>query len=92
MHDVTGITIGYDNAALAAQAVKLLASCGHEHIAVIHGLLAESDCTHARRSGASSASNERSAIDFYETTLNVAGGKRAVLDILQSECRFTAIL
>lgn len=85
-------TIGYDNAALAAQAVEFLVKRGHEQIAIIHGPLAESDRTQARRSGAATIKNRHAAIDFFETTLNVAGGKRAIANILQSSHRYTAIL
>ena len=85
-------TIGYDNAALAAQAVRFLESNGHEKIAVIHGPLAESDRTQARKSGAQAAGHGKLIVDCYETPLNVAGGKRAVHDIIQSGRRYTAIL
>ena len=85
-------TIGYDNAALAADAVSFLASFGHERMAVIHGPLAESDRTRARKAGAASVSGQQTKIDFHETTLNVAGGKRAVLDVLDSGRRYTAFL
>lgn len=85
-------TIGYDNAALAAQAVGFLASFGHERIAVIHGPLAENDRAVARRAGAISAGKGRVAVEFFETELNVAGGKRAVASVLGSGHPFTAIL
>ena len=86
------VTIGYDNAALAAQAVGFLASFGHERIAVIHGPLEESDRTVARRDGAASAGKGPVAVEFFETALNVAGGKRAVARVLRSGHPFTAIL
>lgn len=86
------ITIGYDNAALAAQAVNFLISKGHQQIAVIHGPLTDSDRTRARRLGAASAGNQHIHIDFYETTLNVAGGRRAVDTIFHAARRYTAIL
>jgi len=89
-------TIGYDNAALAAEAVTFLVASGHRKIAIIHGPLSENDRTQARRSGAVAAQSEQTTIGFYETELNVAGGKRVVHDILQSRlqsgCRYTAIL
>jgi len=85
-------TIGYDNAALAAEAVTFLAARGHEQIAVIHGSIEESDRTQARRSGAKAASHQKAKTDFYETTLNVEGGKHIAQNILRSGCRYTAIL
>lgn len=88
----TSATIGYDNTALAAQAVEFLAARGHARIAVIHGPLAQSDRTQARKTGALSASQEHPALDFFETTLNVAGGKHAVHKLLRSGRQYTAIL
>ncbi len=85
-------TIGYDNATLAAEAVTFLASFGHERIAVIHGPLADSDRTRARKSGAASVSGQRSKVDFFETMLSVAGGKKAVRELLDAGCRHTAVL
>ena len=46
---VTGLINDLVEAALAAQAVRFLASCGHERIAALHGPLADSDRTRARR-------------------------------------------
>ena len=86
------VTIGYDNFALAAQAIGFLISFGHERIAVIHGPLAESDRTEARKAGAAAEAKEGITVEFYETALNVAGGKQAAASILQSGRRHTAIL
>lgn len=88
----TSPTIGYDNAALAAEAVRFLVSFRHDRIAVIHGPIGESDRIQARRSGAASIASQLSKIDFFETALSVAGGKQAVRDLLNSGRHYTAIL
>lgn len=86
------IVIGYDNAALAANAVRFLAERGHRNLAVLHGPLAQSDRTRARCAGASSTGIDGLRIAFLETALSVAGGKDALRDILAGEARPTAIL
>ena len=85
-------TIGYNNYALAAKAIEFLASCGHQQIAIIHGPLKESDRTQARRDGAVSANRGQLTLNFFETVLNVAGGKSAVKSLLNSDIQYTAIL
>ena len=79
-------TIGYDNFMLASEAVDFLADKGHRNIAVIHGPLDESDRTRARRAGAAAAVNAAGtggmALRFFETTLDVAGGKAAIREAL----------
>jgi LacI family transcriptional regulator len=85
-------TIGYDNAALAEMAIRYLADKGHSEIAVVHGPLAESDRTEARKTGAMSARHLLNDLRFVETDLSVAGGKLAVKKICAFTPRPTAIL
>lgn len=86
------ITIGYDNAALAADAVAFLAGKGHLNLAVLHGPLAESDRTRARREGAIFSDVEGLRTTLFETELSVAGGKESLQAILSMKDRPTAIL
>jgi LacI family transcriptional regulator len=85
-------TIGYDNAALAENAIRYLADKGHTEIAVVHGPLAESDRIEARKAGAMSARHLLNDLQFIETDLSVAGGKFAVKNICTFTPRPTAIL
>lgn len=85
-------TIGYDNRALAKQAIEFLAAQGHQQIAIIHGPLAESDRTRARRNGAMDANHGQLITDFFETSLNVEGGKCAAQSLLSTETKYTAVL
>jgi LacI family transcriptional regulator len=85
-------TIGYDNAALAEMAIRYLADKGHSEIAVVHGPLAESDRTKARKTGAMSARHLLNDLHFVETDLSAAGGKLAVEKICTFTPRPTAIL
>jgi len=90
--DLSIPTIGYDNYTLAKQAIDFLATQGHQQIAAIHGPLADSDRTRARRDGAMAANNGQLTLDFFETSLNVEGGKRAAQSLLTTEARYTATL
>ena len=85
-------TIGYDNRALARQALQYLGSMGHDRVAVVHGPRAESDRTAARLEGALSARSDVRHLVPFETGLSVAGGKAVVTDILAHSARFTAVL
>lgn len=85
-------TIGYDNAALAGDAVGYLHGRGHRDIAVLHGPLGESDRTCARCAGARAVSTQGPTLTFFETTLDVAGGRSAGERVLDLERRPTAIL
>ncbi|WP_299211453.1 LacI family DNA-binding transcriptional regulator [uncultured Tateyamaria sp.] len=71
-------TVGYDNADLAGQALRHLYANGHRRVAVVHGPLAESDRTVARRDGARALRGLFDTLDFFETPLSVAGGKACV--------------
>lgn len=85
-------TIGYDNFGLAARAVGFLAERGHRRVAVVHGLLAESDRTRARRDGAASAADKLEYLDFYEAPVGVAGGKDAFAEIRAAGRNYSVIL
>ncbi|MEO1025886.1 MAG: LacI family DNA-binding transcriptional regulator [Pseudomonadota bacterium] len=84
-------TIGYDNLKLATEAVQYLGALGHEHIAILHGPL-DNDRTLARRNGAKMGAAQKQELNFFETELSVACGRRAVRDVLEHKNRPTAIL
>ncbi|MEL7464694.1 MAG: LacI family DNA-binding transcriptional regulator [Pseudomonadota bacterium] len=84
--------VGYDNGALAARAVAYLAGKGHRDVAVLHGPIAESDRTSARRSGAMEAAGDAMNLRFIETSLDVEGGRRAVETLFAERRDATAIL
>ncbi|SPH18273.1 HTH-type transcriptional repressor CytR [Defluviimonas aquaemixtae] len=90
--DCKSPTIGYDNFNLAANAVSFLAAKGHRNLAVIHGPLAESDRTVARREGAASVQTEPLVTEFHETSLSVEGGKSVIREILTRHSGVTAVL
>ncbi|MEM7320010.1 MAG: LacI family DNA-binding transcriptional regulator [Pseudomonadota bacterium] len=85
-------TVGYDNAALARNAVEYLKSQQHRRIAVLHGPLADSDRTVARRNGVLSVLSDDLDLGFFETGLDVAGGKSAIRRVLESKTEYTAAL
>jgi LacI family transcriptional regulator len=85
-------TIGYDNAALARRAVTYLSDRGHRDIAVLHGPVSESDRTKARREGAKQADDGSLNLGFFETSLDVAGGRQAVEAMLATGQKATAFL
>ena len=90
--DCENSTIGYDNFELARKAVEYLVSCGHQKIAAVHGPLAESDRTHARKAGAQAFKSSATSIDFFECELSVSGGKSISKSILSRKNEYTAIL
>ncbi|MFU1477872.1 LacI family DNA-binding transcriptional regulator [Roseovarius sp. C7] len=83
--------IGYDNTALARAAMTFLAEHGHQHIAVLHGPLAESDRTRDRYAGAQAARADGLRVEFHETSLDVTGGKSATRALLEAPDRPSAI-
>ncbi|MEM9043117.1 MAG: LacI family DNA-binding transcriptional regulator [Pseudomonadota bacterium] len=85
-------TIGYDNFEFASRAVTYLSEKGHSQIAVLHGPLSESDRTRARCDGARSAGSEGICLRFFETTLDVTGGRSAINRVLQERRDITAVL
>lgn len=85
-------TIGYDNAALASRAVTYLSAKGHRDIGILHGPHDESDRTRARQLGAMHADNGGLSLSFFETSLDVAGGRKAVAGMLETSRSVTAVL
>ena len=85
-------TIGYDNAALASMAVAHLAALEHRRIAVIHGPFAASDRSRARRRGVEAAQTDELSVAFFETRLDVPGGKDAIRRVVAASEAFTATL
>lgn len=85
-------TIGYDNSALAKDAVEYLASDGHRNIAIAHGPLERNDRTRARKTGALLADCLAVSTCFFETEISVAGGKSVAKAILNSANQYSAIL
>ena len=85
-------TIGYDNAALAAQAMHHLSAKGHERVAVILGPLAESNRTRARQAWALSMADRFDHVACFEVPLSVAGGKACVQTALADTRRFSVFL
>ncbi len=85
-------TIGYDNFALAATAVRYLADHDHRRIAVVHGPLSENDRMVARKAGAASAARGQVSLAFHEAEVGVAGGRSVTEAILADPDPATAIL
>ncbi len=85
-------SIGYNNFMLAANAVKFIASKGHRDIAVLHGPLLMNDRTRMRREGALSLQSDRLELTFVESSLDVAGGKKAIREVLEHNGKITAAL
>lgn len=90
--DASAPAVGYDNYALARRAVEFLSEHGHRQIAVVHGPLHDNDRTRARHAGAGSARSSSVALEFFETTLSVEGGKSALRRVLESARRPSATL
>lgn len=85
-------TFGYDNRALARDAVQYLVAKGHNDIAVIHGPLNDSDRARARWRGAHDAKTADLTLDFFETALAVTGGKSGIAQVLDQPKDYTAVL
>lgn len=85
-------TIGYDNRALAQSAIAYLADHGHRDIAVLHGPLESNDRTLARHRGASEAARNGVRVDFFETSVDVVGGKSGIGAILETGHAYSAVL
>lgn len=85
-------TIGYDNTESAANSVRYLADKGYRRLGIIHGPLAESDRTAARRVGALSDATDSLTLDCVETDLTDEGGKRAIAKALARDAARTAVL
>ncbi len=85
-------TIGYDNAGLSTSAVRYLYQMGHHDIAVIHGQLADNDRTRMRKQGIVADPPAEMAFRFFETEISVAGGKRAMNEVIVHYPACTAVL
>lgn len=84
--------VGYDNFLLASNAVKFLSNKGHTDIVVLHGPLSQNDRTRMRREGAVSMQSENLNLTFFETSLDVAGGKQAIRRAVELNNKFTVAL
>lgn len=89
-------TIGYDNAAIAGEALSFLQGLGHRRITVIHGDPALNDRVEARLEGLTANLAAGPAPDTELSTisvdLSVAGGVAGARQVLKSETLPTAIL
>ena len=78
--------IGYDNAALAAQAVRYLARQGHDRVGIAHGPPENNDRTRLRLDGAMGEAEKLGlAIDTTCVPLSVEGGSLAAGHLLTPE-------
>ncbi len=84
-------TIGYDNRAIAANAVNFLRALGHKTLSVIHGPPDVNDRISARIDAARAAAGGLS-MNFLPTTMDVAGGANAVRELIASGQRPSALL
>lgn len=83
-------TIGYDNAAVAREALDYLVSLGHRDIAVLSGPAHNNDRTQDRLSGVRSAGIAR--LHVVETELSFSGARDALRKIREHQTRFSALL
>lgn len=84
-------TIGYDNAAASASALRFLHSSGHRDIAIFHGSDNGNDRTRARLRGLQDAPKDV-RLRYFVTDLAMDGGARAARDYLDSRHTCTALL
>lgn len=82
-------TIGYDNAAATAQAMRHLVDLGHRRIALVHGPAEHNDRTRDRIAGAAGFAAELTPL---ETELSIEGGSKAVTRAQAQGHRFDAYL
>ncbi len=85
-------TIGYDNRALAAEALGHLCGLGHRRLAVLHGPRANNDRTRLRLAGAHDALPAGAELIEVESELNVAAGAAALARALAMPHRPSALL
>lgn len=85
-------TIGYDNRALARQAVDHLLGLGHRRIAVVHGPVEQNDRTQLRLEGARAACGTDTAFVPVATSLGVIGGVEAMRTLVALDPMPTAVL
>lgn len=84
-------TIGYDNAAIAANAFEYLRSLGHRSLGVVHGPTDLNDRTLARVEAIQNLA-KRDEVTFWQVTMDVAGGARAVTEMVEKRPLPSAIL
>lgn len=84
-------TVGYDNAAIAANAFGYLQSLGHRTIAVVHGPTDVNDRNTARID-AIKAVDDKGTARFWQVTMGVAGGAKAVKAMAEQSQLPSAIL
>ncbi|MFK7854805.1 MAG: LacI family DNA-binding transcriptional regulator [Granulosicoccus sp.] len=89
-----GLTaIGYDNAAIAEQAIEYLHAQGHKRIAIAHGPSDNNDRTLLRIKGVKQAAQRLGVtLSFQETALDTRGGSTAAKRLLHNPFHFSAIL
>lgn len=85
-------TVGYDNFALARQAIGYLRDQGHAKLAVLHGPPSQSDRMVARIEGAKFETDTSLQVDFFEAPISVTGGKSVAQSVLDQGANYTAIL
>ncbi|MEO0547040.1 MAG: LacI family DNA-binding transcriptional regulator [Pseudomonadota bacterium] len=88
----TAPTIGYDNHALARDAVEYLYGLGHRDIGILHSPLATNDRARARLDGAQSFEAADIQLTVCETELSVTGGLKCVTELLAEKTNVTALL
>ncbi|MEM6666902.1 MAG: LacI family DNA-binding transcriptional regulator [Pseudomonadota bacterium] len=84
--------IGYDNAALARDALDYLAGAGHRRVAVLHGPSARNDRTRARLAGIRAATHETMTVQTFECPLDAEGGVATTRAALAGDLDPTAFL
>ncbi len=85
-------TIGYDNTALAADALNLLQEYGHDTIAVLHGPTSNNDRTRMRIQGAKSAIRKGTSVAFVKTEISISGGSGGIAQLVKDRQVPSAIL
>jgi LacI family transcriptional regulator len=89
-------SVGFDNHAIGALAASHLLELGHRRIAMISGFMAHNDRAQARVAGlrhrlkAANLSLPASALS--EQTLNLSGGRKGLIALMQARIRPTAIV
>ena len=84
-------TVGYDNIAIAKNALRYLHGLGHKDVAVVHGPPEVNDRISARIAGIQSLSDMVS-LEFLTVSMDVAGGADAVRRIMAKPAPPSAML
>ncbi len=91
--ELTVPAIGYDNTALAEEAMDFLYQQGHRSIYIVHGLIGNNDRTQLRLQGIRNAVQKNNmTVSYSEASLNVAGGVKAATEYMQRQETATACL